>query len=91
MIPHQRDAFYWSFPAAVRLSYADGRRELRPFPSRLEAETFVAIIPLLQVWGHEEAAGVTAAVVVSMWGRVGARARANRGEQNRPSIAFHRR
>lgn len=66
MIPQQRDAFNWSFPAAVRLSYADGRTELRPFPSRLEAEAFVAIIPLLQTWGHEEAAGVTAAILVSL-------------------------
>ena len=63
-----RDGFYWSFPAGVELTYADGRRELRPFPSRLEAATFVAIIPLLQVWGHEEAAGVTAAIVGSMLG-----------------------
>ena len=55
-------------PAAVRLSYADGRQELRLFGTRLEAEAFVAIIPLLQVWGHEEAAGVTAAIVVSMLG-----------------------
>ena len=64
-----RDAFYWSFPAGVRLSYADGRTELRPFPSRLEAEAWVALVPLLQTMGHEEAAGVTAAVVVSMLGQ----------------------
>lgn len=62
------DAFYWSFPAGVLLSYADGREELRPFATRLEAEAFVAVIPMLQVWGHEEAAGVTAAVIVSMLG-----------------------
>ena len=63
-----RDVFYWQFPAAVRLSYADGREELRVFGSRLEAEAWVALVPLLQVWGHEEAAGVTAAIVVSMLG-----------------------
>ncbi len=61
------DAFYWQFPTGVRLSYGDGRTELRVFVSRLEAEAFVAIIPLLQLWGHEEAAGVTAAIVVTMW------------------------
>ena len=64
-----RDGFYWTFPAAVELTYADGRRELRPFASRLEAEAWVALLPLLQVWGHEEAAGVTAAIVVSMLGQ----------------------
>ena len=63
-----RDAFYWTFPAAVEVTYADGRRELRPFPSRLEAEAWLALLPMLQAWGHEEAAGVTAAIVVSMWG-----------------------
>ena len=63
-----RDGFYWTFPAAVELTYADGRRELRPFPSRLEAETWVALVPLLQTMGHEEAAGVTAAVLVTMLG-----------------------
>ena len=63
-----RDAFYWSFPAGVRLTFADGRTELRLFGTRLEAEAFVAIIPLLQVWGHEEAAGVTAAILVTMLG-----------------------
>ena len=50
------------------MTFADGRTELRLFGTRLEAEAFVAIIPLLQVWGHEEAAGVTAAIVVSMLG-----------------------
>ena len=68
MIPHQREAFYWSFPAGVQLDYRDGRRELRPFASRLEAEAWVALVPLLQTMGHEEAAGVTAAVIVSMLG-----------------------
>ena len=63
-----RDGFYWTFPAAVELTYADGRRELRPFASRLEAEAWLALVPLLQTWGNEEAAGVTAAVVVSMLG-----------------------
>ena len=62
------DTFYWSFPAAVRLSYADGRQELRVFASRLEAEAWLALLPMLQAWGHEEAAGVTAAIVVSMLG-----------------------
>ena len=66
-----RDAFYWSFPAAVRLSYADGREELRVFGSRLEAEAWVALVPLLQTMGHEEAAGVTAAVLVTMLGQGG--------------------
>ena len=61
-----RDGFYWSFPAGVRLSYADGRTELRPFPSRLEAEAWLALMPMLMALGHEEAAGVTAAIVVSM-------------------------
>ena len=64
-----RDAFYWQFPCGVQLDYRDGRRELRPFPSRLEAETWVALLPMLQAWGHEEAAGVTAAIVVSMLGQ----------------------
>ena len=64
-----RDAFYWQFPAGVEVTYADGRRELRPFASRLEAEAWVALVPLLQTMGHEEAAGVTAAVVVSMLGQ----------------------
>lgn len=64
----QRDGFYWSFPAGVELTYRDGRRELRPFATRLEAEAWVALIPLLQTWGHEEAAGVTAAILVSMLG-----------------------
>ena len=63
-----RDAFYWQFPAAVELTYADGRRELRPVASRLEAEAWVALLPLLMAWGHEEAAGVTAAVLVTMLG-----------------------
>ena len=45
----------------MRLSYADGREELRVFGSRLEAEAWVALLPMLQAWGHEEAAGVTAA------------------------------
>ena len=63
-----RDAFYWSFPAAVRLSYADGREELRVFGSRLEAEAWLALVPLLQTWGNEEAAGVTAAILVTMLG-----------------------
>ena len=66
MIPQQREAFYWSFPAGVELTYADGRRELRPFASRLEAEAWLALVPLLQTWGNEEAAGVTAAVLVTM-------------------------
>ena len=60
-----RDGFYWSFPAGVELTFHDGRRELRPFPTRLEAETFVALIPWLQLWSHEEAAGVASAIVVS--------------------------
>ena len=68
MIPHQREAFYWSFPAGVQLDYRDGRRELRPFPSRLEAEAWLALLPMLMTMGHEEAAGVTAAVIVSMLG-----------------------
>ena len=63
-----RDGFYWTFSAAVELTYADGRTELRPFPSRLEAETWVALVPLLQTMGHEEAAGVTAAILVTMLG-----------------------
>ena len=62
------DALYWSFPTGVRLSYGDGRSVLRVFPTRLEAEAFIAVIPMLQVWGHEEAAGVTAAMIVSMLG-----------------------
>ena len=63
-----RDGFYWTFPAAVELTYADGRRELRPFASRLEAEAWLALMPMLMALGHEEAAGVTAAIVVSMLG-----------------------
>ena len=62
------DAFYWSFPAGVEITYRDGKKELRVFPTRLEAEAFIAVIPMLQVWGHEEAAGVTAAMIVSMLG-----------------------
>ena len=61
-----RDGFYWTFPAGVEVTYADGRRELRPFASRLEAEAWLALVPLLQAWGHEEAAGVTAAILVTM-------------------------
>ena len=68
MIPQQREAFYWSFPAGVQLDYRDGRRELRPFASRLEAEAWVALVPMLMALGNEEAAGVTAAIVVSMLG-----------------------
>ena len=63
-----REAFYWAFPAGVEVTYADGRRELRPFASRLEAEAWVALLPLLMAWGDEEAAGVTAAVLVTMLG-----------------------
>jgi len=63
-----RDAFYWQFPCGVQLDYRDGRRELRPFASRLEAEAWVALVPMLMALGNEEAAGVTAAIVVSMLG-----------------------
>ena len=63
-----RDGFYWTFPAGVQLDYRDGRRELRPFASRLEAEAWVALMPMLMALGHEEAAGVTAAIVVTMLG-----------------------
>ena len=63
-----RDAFYWQFPCGVQLDYRDGRRELRPFASRLEAEAWVALLPLLMAWGDEEAAGVTAAILVTMLG-----------------------
>ena len=63
-----RDGFYWQFPAGVQLDYRDGRRELRPFASRLEAEAWLALMPMLMALGHEEAAGVTAAIVVSMLG-----------------------
>ena len=63
-----RDGFYWSFPAGVEVTYADGRRELRPFASRLEAEAWLALLPMLMALGHEEAAGVTAAVLVTMLG-----------------------
>ena len=69
MRPHQRDAFYWQFPAGVQLDYRDGRRELRPFASRLEAEAWLALMPMLMALGHEEAAGVTAAVLVTMLGQ----------------------
>ena len=62
------DAFYWSFPAAVRLSYADGCEELRVFASRLEAEAWVALIPWGQRLGLEEFRGIAAAVMVSMLG-----------------------
>ena len=68
MIPQQRDGFYWQFPAAVRLTFEDAREELRVFGSRLEAEAWLTLVPLLQTMGHEEAAGVTAAVIVSMLG-----------------------
>ncbi len=68
MIPHQRDAFYWQFPCGVQLDYRDGRRELRPFPSRLEAETWIALIPWGQRLGLEEFRGIAAAVMVSMLG-----------------------
>ena len=61
MVVTGRDGFYWTFPAGVQLDYRDGRRELRPFPSRLEAEAWLALLPMLMTLGHEEAAGVTAA------------------------------
>ena len=63
-----RDGFYWQFPAAVRLTFEDGREELRVFGSRLEAEAWLALLPMLMTLGHEEAAGVTAAVLVTMLG-----------------------
>ena len=61
-----RDAFYWQFPAGVELTYADGRRELRPFASRLEAEAWVALIPWGQRLGLEEFREISAAVMVTM-------------------------
>ena len=61
-----RDGFYWTFPAAVELTYADGRRELRPFASRLEAEAWLALIPWGQRLGLEEFAGIASAVMVTM-------------------------
>ncbi len=64
-----RDGFYWTFPAAVELTYADGRRELRPFASRLEAEAWIALIPWGQLLGLAEFQGIASAVLVSMLGQ----------------------
>ncbi len=61
-----RDAFYWQFPAAVRLTFADGREELRVFGSRLEAEAWIALIPWGQRLGLAEFQGIASAVIVSM-------------------------
>ena len=62
------DAFYWSFPAGVALSYHDGRTELRVFPTRLAAEQWLSWVPWGQLLGVEEFGGIATAIVVLMLG-----------------------
>lgn len=42
------DAIYWLSPAAVAVEWRDGRRDEYLFPTRNEAEAYVALIPLLE-------------------------------------------
>ena len=54
---------YWNSPAAVRVGTADGGESVLMFATRLEAEQFVALLPLMQGLGDEHAAAVTWAML----------------------------
>ena len=51
---------YWNSPAGVRLGYHDGREELTLFSTRIEAEQWVHMLPLLQMnQQYEDVASAT--------------------------------
>lgn len=54
---------YWQSPAAVRVGTADGREQIIMFSTRLEAEQFVYLLPLMQANGYADAEGVTWAML----------------------------
>ena len=56
-------ALYWNSPAAVRVGTTDGGEQLIMFSTRLEAEQFVYLLPLMQANGYEDAQGVTWAML----------------------------
>ena len=58
-----RDALYWQSPAAVRVGTHDGGEGVIMFATRLEAEQFVYLLPLLQWLGDEHAQAVAWAML----------------------------
>lgn len=58
-------AVYWQSPAAVRVGMASGAEGLIMFATRLEAEQFVYLLPLMQSLGDEHAQGVAWAMLVA--------------------------
>lgn len=52
---------YWNGPAAVAVTYRDGRRETVTFDSRLEAEQWVGLLPWRQAEGDAEVTDIAAA------------------------------
>ena len=56
-------ALYWNSPAAVRVGMVDGGESVIMFATRLEAEQFVYLLPMLQALGNEDAQAVTWAML----------------------------
>ena len=61
-----RDAFYWTFPCGIDVTYSDGRVDLLQFATRFEAEAWLATLPFGQLLGMEEYRGIVSAEIVSL-------------------------
>lgn len=57
------DSLYYQQPAAVEITRHDGTQATKFFATRLEAEAWVALIPLLQVTGDVEAVAIAKAQI----------------------------
>lgn len=57
------DNLYHQQPVAVEVARRDGTQATIFFATRLEAEAWVALIPLLQVAGEVEAATIASALI----------------------------
>ena len=65
-----RDEDYWNGPGAVAVEHRDGSRETVTFDTRLEAETWLALLPwrqataATQVTGDDDVADIASAILV---------------------------
>lgn len=64
----RRDGAYWNAPAGVEVTMRDGSRTLLMFSTRLEAEEWVFLLPLMQLWGYEGVGEIAAAMLAEVSG-----------------------
>lgn len=60
------DSLFYQQPAMVEITRRDGRRAQLVFATRLEAEAYIALIPLLQVMGEGGTADIADAIITPL-------------------------